>query len=92
MGRIHLGKQDLSNLQSRKMKGLKRGREEDGVPEEMLGIEGEEEAELEFESGEEDLDDEEDDSDDGGVEFIDEDAPSEDEEEADEKPKRQKVA
>lgn len=33
MGRIHLGKQDLSELQTRKMKGLKRGRvqeDEDG--------------------------------------------------------------
>lgn len=26
MGRIHLGKQDLSELQTRKMKGLKRNR------------------------------------------------------------------
>ena len=29
IGRIHLGKQDLSELQTRKMKGLKRGRETD---------------------------------------------------------------
>ena len=28
IGRIHIGKQDLSELQTRKMKGLKRGREE----------------------------------------------------------------
>lgn len=28
IGRIHLGKQDLQNLQTRKMKGLKRGRDE----------------------------------------------------------------
>ena len=27
MGRIHVGKQDLGKLQTRKMKGLKRGRE-----------------------------------------------------------------
>ncbi len=27
MGRIHLGKQDLSELQTRKMKGLKRNKE-----------------------------------------------------------------
>lgn len=27
MGRIHLGKQDLSDLQTRKMKGLKRNRD-----------------------------------------------------------------
>ena len=29
MGRVHLGRQDLSELQTRKMKGLKRGRDED---------------------------------------------------------------
>lgn len=29
MGRIHLGKQDFSDLQTRKMKGLKRGRDGD---------------------------------------------------------------
>lgn len=37
IGRIHLGRQDLSELQTRKMKGLKRGRhtdvEEDGAEE-----------------------------------------------------------
>lgn len=31
MGRIHVGKQDYGNLQTRKMKGLKRGRHDDGV-------------------------------------------------------------
>ena len=38
IGRIHLGRQDLNELQTRKMKGLKRGRaidaEEDGAEEE----------------------------------------------------------
>lgn len=29
VGRIHLGRQDLSELQTRKMKGLKRGRDKD---------------------------------------------------------------
>ena len=29
IGRIHLGKQDLRELQTRKMKGLKRGRDSD---------------------------------------------------------------
>lgn len=29
MGRIHLGRQDLDDLQTRKIKGLKRGREAD---------------------------------------------------------------
>ena len=33
MGRIHLGKQDLSDLQTRKMKGLKRGRAADAEAE-----------------------------------------------------------
>lgn len=28
MGRVHLGRQDLSELQTRKMKGLKRARDE----------------------------------------------------------------
>ena len=30
IGRIHLGRQDLNELQTRKMKGLKRGRITDG--------------------------------------------------------------
>lgn len=34
VGRIHLGKQDLSGLQTRKMKGLKRRR---GVEDEAVG-------------------------------------------------------
>lgn len=29
IGRIHLGRQDLNELQTRKMKGLKRGRDTD---------------------------------------------------------------
>lgn len=29
IGRIHLGRQDLGDLQTRKMKGLKRGRDEE---------------------------------------------------------------
>ena len=39
IGRIHLGRQDLSELQTRKMKGLKRGRDTDA---EEDGAEGEE--------------------------------------------------
>jgi len=36
VGRVHLGKQDLKDLQTRKMKGLKRGRnDEDGVDDEL---------------------------------------------------------
>jgi ribosome production factor 2 len=33
LGRIHIGKQDLSDLQTRKMKGLKRNRDSEGVSE-----------------------------------------------------------
>ena len=44
IGRIHLGRQDLNELQTRKMKGLKRGRatdaEEDGAEEEEEEKEG----------------------------------------------------
>ena len=40
IGRIHLGRQDLGELQSRKMKGLKRGRDEEV---EVGGMEEEEE-------------------------------------------------
>ncbi len=36
VGRIHLGRQDLGNLQTRKMKGLKRGRDVDA---ELVGDE-----------------------------------------------------
>ncbi len=36
VGRIHLGRQDLGNLQTRKMKGLKRGRDVDA---ELVGAE-----------------------------------------------------
>lgn len=37
VGRIHLGRQDLGNLQTRKMKGLKRGRDVDA---EFVGDDG----------------------------------------------------
>ncbi|KAF2724411.1 Brix-domain-containing protein [Polychaeton citri CBS 116435] len=40
VGRIHLGRQDLSQLQTRKMKGLKRGRDED-IDEDMEMMEDE---------------------------------------------------
>ncbi len=47
IGRIHLGRQDLSELQTRKMKGLKRGRTMDaknnGVEEDEDVISEEEE-------------------------------------------------
>jgi ribosome production factor 2 len=41
MGRIHLGKQDLKELQTRKMKGLKRGRGGNGEEDEFQGLEDE---------------------------------------------------
>lgn len=49
IGRIHLGKQDLGELQTRKMKGLKRGRDtdaEDDVEDDEISVvcEGEAEA------------------------------------------------
>ncbi|KAK0511013.1 hypothetical protein JMJ35_006565 [Cladonia borealis] len=43
IGRIHLGRQDLGELQSRKMKGLKRGRDEEV---EVGGMEEEEEEDV----------------------------------------------
>lgn len=49
IGRIHLGRQDLSELQTRKMKGLKRGRK---VDEETDGEELPEEDVIEFSDGE----------------------------------------
>lgn len=42
MGRIHVGKQDMSSLQTRKMKGLKRSRDED-VQEDAVGNASDEE-------------------------------------------------
>lgn len=42
IGRIHLGKQDLSKLQTRRVKGLKRGRDEAGDPDGDVGMADEE--------------------------------------------------
>lgn len=44
-GRIHVTKQDLSKLQTRKMKGLKAGRDEDGMDVDGEQGEGEDEDE-----------------------------------------------
>jgi len=45
IGKIHVGKQDLKSLQTRKMKGLKRSRnEDDGDDETMVDTETEAEA------------------------------------------------
>ena len=48
IGRIHLGKQDLGVLQTRKMKGLKRGQNtdiEDDVEDDEISVMSEDEAE-----------------------------------------------
>jgi len=97
LGRIHLGKQDLSELQTRKMKGLKRGRDEDDIEATMNGN-GVHEEEDDIIS--------QDDEDEGGID-IDEDELSEgssvggtgdeidigdSEEEAAAMPKRQRIA
>lgn len=42
MGRVHLGKQDLTTLQTRKMKGLKRSRDDSEDEEEMIDADGDE--------------------------------------------------
>lgn len=54
IGRIHLGRQDLGELQTRKMKGLKRGRDTDVEDEEDPEAD-----ELTMVSDEEDEDEEE---------------------------------
>ena len=51
IGRIHLGRQDLKELQTRKMKGLKRGRNIDA---EKLGAEEDEDVVSEDEDDDED--------------------------------------
>jgi hypothetical protein len=69
MGRIHLGRQDLDELQTRKMKGLKRSRD---VVEDANGDTRDQEEEEEGDDGTDEDDDME------GVEFIDENGESED--------------
>jgi len=46
VGRIHIGKQDLSTLQGRKMKGLKRQRDEVESEDDMSVIDDNEEVEV----------------------------------------------
>lgn len=43
-GKIHVGKQEFGNLQTRKMKGLKRGRDERDEDDEEVGVEDESES------------------------------------------------
>ncbi|KAK5094972.1 rRNA-binding ribosome biosynthesis protein rpf2 [Lithohypha guttulata] len=97
LGRIHLGRQDLNELQTRKMKGLKRARDEDDdVEVNGNGVHQEEEdivSQSDEEDGGIDLDDElvDDGSSVGGtgdeIDIGDESA-----EEADTMPKRQRIA
>ena len=52
MGRIHLGRQDLSGLQTRKMKGLKRSRDVVADEDTFLGSEDEIEVDAELPASE----------------------------------------
>ena len=54
LGRIHLGRQDLNELQTRKMKGLKRGRDEDDVVQTNVNGVHEEEEDIVTQSEDED--------------------------------------
>ncbi|KAI9869022.1 MAG: rRNA-binding ribosome biosynthesis protein rpf2 [Trichoglossum hirsutum] len=45
LGRIHVGKQDLGKLQTRKMKGLKRGRDAEAQDEDITMIDGDSDSE-----------------------------------------------
>lgn len=65
IGRVHLGKQDLSMLQTRKMKGLKRGRDDDEEDQEMDGEDGDEDGDEDGLSQDEDMAD-------GGMDVDDE--------------------
>ncbi|KAI1617695.1 valyl-tRNA synthetase [Exophiala viscosa] len=99
VGRVHLGKQDLSTLQTRKMKGLKRGRDDDVDDHHMNGEEGDDGVLIEDEDmdGGMDLDDE---VSEGGSSLggsgdeisIGEDEEMEDGDEVNEKPKRQRIS
>lgn len=61
LGRVHLGKQDLSQLQTGKMKGVKRNRDDDDdmVMDEMNGVE----------EGEDDVVSQDEDEEEGGIEL-----------------------
>ncbi|KAL2436709.1 Ribosome biogenesis protein RPF2 [Exophiala dermatitidis] len=102
IGRVHLGKQDLSTLQTRKMKGLKRGRadleeNEDGMEEDHSG-EDEVSEDEDAADGGMDLDEEYsgDSSVGGSGDEIsigeDDDEDMDDAQEAAEKPKRQRIS
>ena len=91
LGRIHLGRQDLGELQTRKMKGLKRGRDEDEEEVNGDGVEEDDEVVSQSEDEEEE---------DGGMVLGDESSEGgegdeidigESDEEADQMPKRQRV-
>jgi len=98
LGRIHLGKQDLNELQTRKMKGLKRGRDQDDDKVVMNGNGVHEEEEDIISQDEDDeggIDIEEDELSDGssaGGTGDEIDIGDDSEEEANVMPKRQRIA
>ena len=93
LGRVHLGKQDLSELQTRKMKGLKRSRNEDDKDENAYPPGMDEEDEIDLEDGGMDLDGSEGGSDVDDLLEQDADIFNDDDEDVEnELPKRQKLS
>ena len=103
IGRVHLGKQDLSTLQTRKMKGLKRSRDDLEDHEETVGIDVEEDVvsqDEDMENGGVDIDGDADEGADSDFASGDEISIGDDEDEEmddadgdqDDKPKRQRIS
>jgi ribosome production factor 2 len=93
LGRVHLGKQDLSELQTRKMKGLKRLRDEDEEDENTYPPGMDEQDDIDLEDGGMELDGSEEGSD--VDELLEQDADifdNDDEDVENELPKRQKLS
>jgi ribosome production factor 2 len=93
LGRVHLGKQDLSELQTRKMKGLKRLRDEDDEDENTYPPGMDEQDDIDLEDGGMELDGSEEGSD--VDELLEQDADifdNDDEDVENELPKRQKLS
>ena len=66
IGRIHLGRQDLNELQSRKMKGLKRGRDVNEDEDEVVDVNGQTDEDM---ISEDDIVDDESGDEEGGVQI-----------------------
>jgi ribosome production factor 2 len=93
LGRVHLGKQDLSELQTRKMKGLKRSRDEDDEDESAYPPGMDEEDDIDLEDGGMELDGSEEGSDVDALLEQDADIFDDDNEDAEnDLPKRQKLS